>query len=543
MSYPTLEQYNEALQFPQQALQDSELAAGKVRQTGLDLPLAVCGGFALTYTVTVAGNKYAVRCFHRQSTALEQRYIAIARTIESLQSRFFVDFSFQKAGILVRGQKYPVVKMAWAQGETLGEFLEREHSNAINLANLRDALKDLSVFLEQKGIAHGDIQPGNVMVSKGGRSLQLIDYDGMFVPELLSIGSAETGHRNFQHPGRTAGTWSNRLDRFSFISLDFALAALIGDASLWSTTHSDGDRVLFTASDFADPFNSDILQQLERNSKTSQEAERFMRVCAAAVEKTPDLMSFRAGQNIPVINRPAAAPAKKAVASYNPGHPVISSGDYGTAKRLVGSRVEVIGQVHSVKSGNRKNGTPYIFVNFGDWRGKIFKIAIWHDGLAAMTLKPNDSWVNKWVSIVGLMEPEYTNKKFGYYHLSISVTQNNQMKVLTEAEAKLRLSAKGTSASSNHAVIANLQGPSRTGSRSPSRVASSAPPSTPPKSRNQQIASQMASKASPAPPPRSPSNSPRNSQSSPPPATPGCCLSALFFLSLVSFSLVLVLGM
>ncbi|MTI11829.1 hypothetical protein E1189_01895, partial [Sansalvadorimonas verongulae] len=123
MTYPTLEQYNEALQHPGLVLNDPELKQGQVATTGLGLPLALCGGFALTYTFTARNKKYAVRCFHKQSKDLEKRYHAISTRLKNLSSSYFVDFEYQPQGIRVQGNSYPVVKMAWAKGETLGEFL------------------------------------------------------------------------------------------------------------------------------------------------------------------------------------------------------------------------------------------------------------------------------------------------------------------------------------------------------------------------------------------------------------------------------------
>lgn len=95
MSYPTLEQYNEAFQHPQLALTDPELKQGIIATTGLGLPLALCGGFALTYTIKSGAKKHAVRCFHKQSNALEKRYISISSRLKSLRSPYFVDFEFQ----------------------------------------------------------------------------------------------------------------------------------------------------------------------------------------------------------------------------------------------------------------------------------------------------------------------------------------------------------------------------------------------------------------------------------------------------------------
>ena len=119
MPYPSLEQYNQAFQLHSKLLIDPELKSGSVATTGLGLPLAISGGFALTYTIKSGVKKYAVRCFHRESKALERRYEAISRKISSLRSPYFLDFQFQPQGIKVEGISYPIVKMAWAKGETL----------------------------------------------------------------------------------------------------------------------------------------------------------------------------------------------------------------------------------------------------------------------------------------------------------------------------------------------------------------------------------------------------------------------------------------
>ena len=162
-----------------------------IATTGLGLPLALCGGFALTYTVNTSSAKYAVRCFHKQSNALEKRYSSITSRLKKLHSPYFVEFEFQPQGVTVAGKLYPIVKMKWATGTTLGEFLEHGYSNASDLQQLGSALCALAKFLQSENMAHGDIQPGNVMIANSGRTIQLIDYDGMYVEDLKSLGSAE----------------------------------------------------------------------------------------------------------------------------------------------------------------------------------------------------------------------------------------------------------------------------------------------------------------------------------------------------------------
>lgn len=447
MGYPSFEQYNNALQAHQKLLSDPELQRGTVSKTGLGIPLAISGGFALTYTIKTGPNKYAVRCFHRESKALERRYQAIARRLAQLQSQYFLDFEFQPQGIHVDGNAYPIVKMAWAQGVTLGEFLEDNHGKKGSLASLPASLLGLSTFLEKERIAHGDLSTGNIMVSGTAGGVQLIDYDGMFVEEIRDLKSSELGNINFQHPDRKAkNPFGPTIDRFSLIALSLALKALNEDPSLWGKTNSDMDAIVFRANDFIDPASSSVFSELMRKPSLTTHAQNFAAVCRASFEKTPSLEDFLAGKNIPVsIVQISAKPLEnRPKLGYMGVYDVLSATSYEACLRRVGDKIEVIGRIVDVKEDKARNGKPYIFINFGDWRGKIFKIAVWSEGLAAISKKPDASWVGKWVSVVGLMEPPYSSRKYKYSHLSINVTANGQMTVISDTEAKWRLTPSTT---------------------------------------------------------------------------------------------------
>lgn len=436
MSYPTLEQYNEAFQNPHVALADAELRSGRVQTTGLGLPLALCGGFALTYTITTTGGKYAVRCFHKQSNALEQRYASISNRLKAIRSAYFLDFEFQSAGVRVNGGSFPVVKMRWASGETLGEFLEQNHHNRDAMRQLHESLRSLAAFLEAQKLAHGDVQPGNVMVSDAGRKIQLIDYDGMFLDELRSLGSAELGHRNFQHPKRAKDCWDGRLDRFSFIALSLSLRSLEKRPDLWDATQSDGDAVLFRANDFADPERSTVFRTLSGDPALANDARHLSAICKARFQEIPTLDDFLAGRNIPQITvslEPSPA------AGYISAFPVLDAGNYAVCLSYVGDRVELIGRIVEVKQDRTRHGKPYTFINFGPWQGSIVKISIWSEGLAALPNPPTAAWVGKWISVTGLMEPPYRSKKYRYSHLSINITQATQIRTITDHEAQFRL--------------------------------------------------------------------------------------------------------
>lgn len=439
MPYPSLEQYNDALQYPNLTLVDPSLKKGSIAKTGLGLPLALCGGFALTYTLSLDGKKIAIRCFHKESPNLQQRYYAISNKLKQLNSPYFVDFIYQPEGILVNSRKYPIVKMAWAEGITLGEFIENNYNNRIKIASLRKALRTMGSFLDQNKVAHGDIQPGNVMVSSEGTTVKLIDYDGMFVEEIKPLGSSELGHRNFQHPKRNESIWDTTLDRYSLIVLNSALNALEEAPELWHQTNSDGDAFLFRANDFNDPGHSKTFSLVSKYPKLTEDIRNLAAISRAKFHEIPTLEDFLQKKNIPQITITISSSSEFSRLPYNSPYIVLDATKYEKCQYYVGDRVELIGQIVDVKNDISRRGTPYIFINFGDWRGEIVKITIWSEGLEKLREKPDEGWVGKWISVVGLIEPPYHSDQYGYTHLSITITQPNQMHIIDEPEAKYRL--------------------------------------------------------------------------------------------------------
>lgn len=459
MSYPSFEKYNEAFQLHSKLLTDSELAKGNVKKTGLGVPLAISGGFALTYTIECGSKKYAVRCFHKESKSLEQRYLEISKKLKSLSSAFFLDFEFQPKGIIVDGNSYPIIKMAWAVGTTLGEFLDDNYDNQLYITNLSNALVKLSEYLEGNSVSHGDIQTGNLMISNSGSSIQLIDYDGMYIDSIASLGSAELGHINFQHPYRAKlNPYNSKLDRFSLILLWLACKALATDSTIWDKTKSDQDSVVFRSTDFTNPNASQTFALLSTYPALKEHVKNFAAICnITKLESIPSLSDFITGLNIPNLSNVhiISKNVSRAVIvnEYVSPYPVISAMDYNACLQQIGNQVEVIGKITDVTQNFTRYGKPYVFINFGDWKGNIFKITIWSEGLDAIIDKPDSSWIGKWVSIKGLMEAPYKSKKYKYSHISITVSKKGQYFIIDEIEAKKRLTYKKQSSTVNNSSI------------------------------------------------------------------------------------------
>ncbi len=443
MSYPSSIDLNEAVQSPEHAFRDPELKKGSLKTTPLGLPLALSGGFALTYTVETGAKKYAVRCFHREVPDIQSRYAQISAGLKNIGSSYFVAFDFQPDGIRVRGRSFPVVKMDWVQGETLELYLNRISKDSKAVGKLRQDFQALAGFLGQHGVAHGDIQNMNVMISGG--QLRLIDYDGMYVPGMPRGNGSEFGHKHFQHPGRSAKHHGPEMDRFSFIATDVSLAAVQADPTLHDRFREGGNTIIFKANDYADPYGSEVFNALLRMPSMATTAERFARICQSPIEAVPTLADFLADRGLPAEDKPAAIPQTPHVINYIGAFTVIDAADYAAALAQVGNRVELVGKVVSVFEGVGKRGKgkgkPYVFINFGNWLGQSVKLTIWSEGLTNLSARPGKSWEGRWISATGLVDPPYQGKHFGRPYENVGITVENQTQIiqLTEDEALFRL--------------------------------------------------------------------------------------------------------
>jgi len=436
VAYPTIFQYQEALQSRPLPFLDQVLKDGQITKSGLGTPVVASGGFALTYAVQTLKGKFAVRCFHRDTAVgLDQRYAAILQKLKGLASPYFVEFEYQQRGVNIGQTVHPIVKMRWANGETLGQFAENHYDDRAQLSNLLTSLGRLATHLQDHGIAHGDIQEGNLMVANDGRQIQLIDYDGMYVPSIAALGSTEQGHRDFQHPGRQR-QFNDRLDRFSFIVLNLALRALCEKPDLWDASQSGAGVILFRGSDFADPGNSQILAQIRAIPKLQCEADSFAAICAGGFDDVPTLADFLAGRGVKTAA--AAGVAARRPAGYVGTFDVLEATDLAAFRAHVGRVVELVGRVLDVVPNETKvNKKPYHFIDFGDWRQGSPQIIVWGSARGPGR-KPSEDWAGTWVSIRGLLEP-VMRKGVATTRVQITATTLSQIVHLTPAQAQYRL--------------------------------------------------------------------------------------------------------
>jgi hypothetical protein len=164
--------------------------------------------------------------------------------------------------------------------------------------------------LREAGIAHADLQHGNVLLVPGSRpgayGLKLIDYDGMYVPALANRPSGEVGHPSYQHPTRGSGrAYSLDVDRFPHLVIATALKGLeIIGPDLWGR-YDTGDNLLFTEEDFQKPGASKVMRELWRTENSAVQAfvGRLAISSARPIPQTPWLDQIAPdGEPLPLNN-------------------------------------------------------------------------------------------------------------------------------------------------------------------------------------------------------------------------------------------------
>jgi hypothetical protein len=148
------------------------------------------------------------------------------------------------------------------------------------LLHLSEEWLRLLSALQTSGVAHGDLQHGNIIVEHG--QLRLVDHDGIFVTRMMGWTASEVGHQHYQHPRRNAQHFDAKLDRFSSLVIYLSLLSLAEQPSLWREHHDE--NLLFTKADFANPETSSLFRKIR---DLGPEHSRLADVLASAANGPP----------------------------------------------------------------------------------------------------------------------------------------------------------------------------------------------------------------------------------------------------------------
>ena len=337
MNYPSIGEYNQIIQKNGgncfRTLNGINLIPS--RTAPIIVYLFGSGAFAAVFKGSINGNTFAIRCFLSAENETMERYKSICKYISQLNSSWKTECEFIDSEITVNGKAYPILKMEWINGVLINEFVSQNLSNNNILSELQNKLILISEDLEKNKVGHGDLQCGNIVISGYSSNFQvkLIDYDGMYVPELALKRSNEKGRSEFQHPKRTLNNFNPEMDRFSFWVMLTALEALKIDKTLWREVMQGGfntlDNFLFSIQDFLDPNQSPLFYRLYKlnSSKLNFYLDKLKWFCCSdySVITKPTLVGkeIKQGIEIPmehnrlIPNKTNNEPIYKTVSSNN----------------------------------------------------------------------------------------------------------------------------------------------------------------------------------------------------------------------------------
>ncbi|MBD0371878.1 MAG: hypothetical protein ICV60_13645 [Pyrinomonadaceae bacterium] len=285
--WPSARHFTEAIQCPGVSFSNPLLKETVPAIDRLGMPLVTSGQFAYVYKLKsiASGCDFAVRCFRGYLGDRDQRYRAIQNHIQTYPLPFLSGFTYEREGILVGGGRFPILFMKWIEGPTLDLYLDEMMGRREVLLHLAEEWLKLVGALHEAGIAHGDLQHGNIIVEHG--RLRLVDHDGVFVPEMQGWHSSELGHQHYQHPRRDAQLFYAGLDNFSSLVIYLSLLALADEPGLWAEHHDE--NLLFTKADFIDPSSSVLFSKLRL---MGGEHQRLADILAEAATGEPVAVPF-----------------------------------------------------------------------------------------------------------------------------------------------------------------------------------------------------------------------------------------------------------
>ena len=265
MNYPLVTEYIESIRFSTENL-DKWKSLEPVLDSSGDVVMSN-GGFAVVFKMRDrdSGRFYALKCFLRDQPGRAEDYAMIASELEYASSPFLLKFEYLDKELFVDAKgcdenEFPVLLMDWVDGEPLDVYVRSHYRDSYKMDMLAYQFSRLSMWLMCQTFAHGDLKPDNVMVRADG-SLVLIDYDGMFVPQMEGSKAREIGTPHFRHPNRTDSEFNEHIDDFSIISILLSLKLIAADPELMDK-YGEADRLLFSEADYRNMSGSKLVKEV-----------------------------------------------------------------------------------------------------------------------------------------------------------------------------------------------------------------------------------------------------------------------------------------
>ncbi len=269
MQYPLISEYVRAIQDASNNLDKLAHLMPVLDDHGE--PYRSSGAFAVVFKMRdeQTGKYYALKCFTEEQEGRAEAYCKIADELECVDSSYLTSVKYLEKEIFVDSSceedEFPVLLMDWIDGETMNVFVEKYFSDRGKMFALFEQFLNFSKWLLKQPFAHGDLKPDNIIIDNNGY-LKIIDYDGMYVPQMQGMKSREFGSANFRNPIKNELVFDKNIDVFPIVSILLSLN-LIRENSNYFLELGQSDRLMFTKYDYDDLCNSKsyLLTRISRN--------------------------------------------------------------------------------------------------------------------------------------------------------------------------------------------------------------------------------------------------------------------------------------
>ena len=267
MAFPSRTEIVTAMSNPSVCYKANELIGGNIIRKGTMI-VQYAGGYTTVFPFhNSSGKKVAVRCWCADIDNAKKRSSAISEYLNKEQNPYFVNFKYINDAILIKGKLQPIIVMEWVDGKTLKEYIN-DNTNSYSIRQLADKFKSMVEELHKKGVAHGDLQHGNILVKSDG-SLVLVDYDSMYIEQLNGMTDTIKGLPGYQHPARVKNQSINpKLDYFSELIIYLSLLIFAENPKLWQRYY-DTEDLLFSKEDFKNIKNSETYRSYCNSSNAT----------------------------------------------------------------------------------------------------------------------------------------------------------------------------------------------------------------------------------------------------------------------------------
>lgn len=183
-------------------------------------PRYVVGNAAVTFFVRHNGESKVLKCY--------------TRTHKNLGIIYGSDFHSRELCIAdLTGRKVWIdcLLTKFIEGTTLDNLL-KEKLSADALHSIATAFDRMALQLLSSPRAHGDLKPENIVVAPDFQSMQAIDWDAAYLPQLSGEQANEIGTAAYQHPARTMEMYDKHIDDYSIAAISTLLHAASIEANV-----------------------------------------------------------------------------------------------------------------------------------------------------------------------------------------------------------------------------------------------------------------------------------------------------------------------